>query len=99
MELLKIFAKSIKEQVNNAQGQAGTGDLQGGVGNVINIVFALVGVAAVIVVILGGVSYLTSQGDPSKVTKGKNMLITGLVGLIIVLLAFAIVNLVLTSMQ
>ena len=38
---------------------------------------------------------MTSQGDPSKVTKGKKIMITGIVGLLIVLLAFAIVNFVL----
>ena len=50
------------------------------------------------IIIVGGVNYATSQGDPSKVTKGKKVLIGGIVGLIIVLLAFAIVNFVLKAL-
>ena len=40
---------------------------------------------------------MTSQGDSAKVAKGKNTLIYGVVGLIVALLAFAIVNFVLKS--
>lgn len=92
--------KSIREQVKDTNGgaDAGNAPLQGDIKNIIDGIIAVVGIVAVIVIILGGVTYATSQGDPSKVTKGKKIMITGIVGLIIVILAFAIVNFVLGAL-
>ena len=45
-------------------------------------------------IVIGGVSYATSQGDPGKVKKGKDTIMYGIIGMIIALLAFAIVNFV-----
>ena len=92
----EVFAKSIKQQVNNV---SDGNTLEDNVSNAINIVFALIGIAAIIIVIMGGISYATSQGEANKITKGKKLIITGLVGLIIVLLAFSIVNFVLNSLN
>lgn len=64
---------------------------------ILNVIVGVVGIAAVAVIILGGVTFVTSQGDAAKVTKGKNTIIYGIVGLIISLLAFAIVNFVLSA--
>ena len=92
----KVIASSIKEQVRDINGADHT--LENDMYNIINGVMMVVGIVAVIVIIVGGVNYATSQGDPSKVTKGKKVLIGGIVGLIIVLLAFAIVNFVLKAL-
>lgn len=73
-------------------------DLMAGIKLVINAVFAIIGVIAVVMIILGGISYATSQGDPAKVKKGKETILYGVIGLIISLLAFAIVNFVLGAM-
>ncbi|MBR5621447.1 hypothetical protein IKW75_03155, partial [Candidatus Saccharibacteria bacterium] len=54
----------------------------------INVLLGVLGVAAVIIIILGGVTYVTSQGDASKVAKAKNTIIYGVIGLVIALLAF-----------
>lgn len=93
----ELLATSIRDQVKTANGGSDAGDapLMSDINAVINGIILAVGVVAVIVIIVGGVSYMTSQGDPSKVTKGKKIMITGIVGLLIVLLAFAIVNFVL----
>ncbi len=64
---------------------------------VINVIVGTVGIVAVAMMVIGGISMATSQGDTSKVTKGKNTLIYGIAGLIICILAFAIVNFVLKS--
>lgn len=66
--------------------------------NIINVVLGILGVVAVGVIILGGFYFLTSQGDAAKVTKGKNTILWGVVGLVIALLAFAIVNFVLGNL-
>ena len=64
---------------------------------IINVVISVLGIVAVLVIILGGVTYTTSQGDAAKVAKAKNTIIYGVVGLVVALLAFAIVNFVLVN--
>ena len=44
-----------------------------------------------------GISFATSQGDSGKVAKARNTILYGVVGLVVALLAFAIVNFVLSS--
>lgn len=64
---------------------------------VVNIINAVVGVLAlvcVIVVIIGGVNYMTSSGDAGKVKKAKDTILYGVIGLVVCVLAFAIVNFV-----
>ena len=50
-----------------------------------------------IVVIVGGIGYMTSTGDVGKAKKAKDTILYGIIGLVVALLAFAIVNFVLTS--
>lgn len=73
-------------------------DLMGSIQKILSAVFAIIGVIAVVMIVLGGISYATSQGDPSKVKKGKDTILYGIIGLVISLLAFAIVNFVLGSL-
>ena len=63
--------------------------------NVVNALLYIIGILAVIMIIVGGVMYTTSAGDQAKVTKAKNIIIYGLVGLVIAILAYAIVSFVL----
>ena len=64
----------------------------------INTLLFIVGILSVIVIIVGGIMYVISAGDSSKVTRAKNMIIYALVGLVIAFLAYAIVNFVLKSL-
>ena len=73
-------------------------DLWKTVNTVINVVLAALGIATVVMIIIGGITFLTSQGDPGKVKKGKDTILYGIIGLVIALLSFAIVNFVLTGM-
>lgn len=74
-------------------------DLNSIVKMIINAVIFIIGIIAVIMVILGGVTYATSQGDSGKVKKGKDTILYGIIGLVVALLAFAIVNFVLNALQ
>jgi len=64
---------------------------------IINVVIGVVGFVAVFMMIIGGISFITSQGDAAKVTKARNTILYGVVGLVVAILAFAIVNFVLSS--
>ena len=67
--------------------------------NVLNTIFAWVGIIAVIVIIIGGVFYIVSQGDPAKVARAKATILYAVIGLLVVLLSFAIVNFVLSNIK
>ena len=62
------------------------------------MIIGVIGFIAVIVIILGGVQYTTSAGDSGKVKKAKDTIMYGIIGLVIALLAYSIVNFVLTSL-
>ena len=68
-------------------------------GDILNAVYAIAAVIAVVVLIIAGINYVTSSGDASKVTKAKNMIIYTVVGLIVILLAFGVTNLVLRGLS
>lgn len=63
--------------------------------NVINLLFFVIGVIAVIMIIVGGIRYSTSGGDSSQIQAAKNTVLYAVVGLVVAILAFAIVNFVL----
>lgn len=72
-------------------------DLMGTLQVVVNVILSVLGIVAVIVIIIGGFTYMTSAGDASKAAKARNTILYGVIGLIIALLAFAIVNFVLNG--
>lgn len=74
-----------------------TSDLQGLLNTVINIFSLIVGVIAVVMIIVGGLRYITSGGDSGKVSAAKTTIIYALVGLVIVALAQLIVHFVLSQ--
>lgn len=62
--------------------------------DILNVVFLVVGILAVIMIIVGGVFMMISAGDPGKIKRAKDTIMYSVIGLIITLLAFAIVNFV-----
>ncbi|MBO7131855.1 hypothetical protein J6V85_01130 [Candidatus Saccharibacteria bacterium] len=60
------------------------------VNNLVNWFTAIAGVASAIFLVYGGISYMTSAGDPGKVQKAKQMILYSLIGLAIVALAVVI---------
>jgi uncharacterized membrane protein len=62
--------------------------------NVINILSLVVGIAAVVMIIIGGLRYVTSNGDSGQVGNAKNTILYAVVGLVVVALAQVIVRFV-----
>lgn len=75
----------------------GTGNLWNIISTILNFILAIVGVIAVFMIIFGGIQYSTSAGDSGKVKKAKDTILYGIIGLVIALLAAAIVNFVLNG--
>ena len=68
------------------------------VGNILNVVYSLIGVVAVVFVIIGGFKYMTSQGEPGRVQQAKNTILYALIGLVITISAFAITAFILQAL-
>lgn len=66
---------------------------------VANTLIFLVGVAAVIFMIIGGLRYVLSQGNASSVEGAKNTILYAIIGIIVAVMAFAIVNFVLINIK
>ena len=64
-----------------------------------NIVFPIAGAVCVVFIIIGGIQYTTSNGDPGQTKRAKDTLIYSVVGLVFVVMAFAIVQLILGRFQ
>lgn len=60
-----------------------------------NTVLYAAGIIAVVMLIWGGVRYIISGGDQKKVTDAKNTILYAILGLVVALLSYAIVNFVL----
>ncbi len=62
--------------------------------SIINLLLYVVGIISVIMIIVGGIKYATSNGDAGKITSAKNTILYAVVGLVVAIMAFSIVNLV-----
>lgn len=77
----------------------GTKELRETVAGIVNIVLGFLGILATLIVLLGGFKWMTSGGNSDKVDEAKKLIGAGIVGLVIILAAYAIVRFVLGSIQ
>lgn len=87
--------------VNCAQGTDQPGNLFGSGGiftTIVNILLFIIGAIAVIMLVYGGIRYVLSGGDASAVTAAKNTILYAIVGIIVAVLAYAIVQFVVNSL-
>ena len=92
----------VSEGINTAttsemQGKSIDGD-KGLIKTVVNILLWAVGILSVIMIIFSGFRYITSAGDASKTKSAQSTLIYSVVGLIVAILAYAIVNMVINRL-
>ncbi len=64
---------------------------------IVNVMLFIIGAVAVIMLIIGGIRYTVSGGDSGAVTSAKNTILYAIVGIIVAILAYAIVNFVIDS--
>lgn len=73
--------------------------IDGLIATVINIFSWIVGITAVIMMIIGGLKYVTSNGDSNNVNSAKNTILYAVIGLIVVAMAQVIVKFVLKQVD
>ncbi len=82
----------------NSVGNTGGGtNLPAIIKTIVNILLFVIGAVAVIMIVVGGIKYVTSNGDSSAVTNAKNTIFYAVIGLIVAVMAYAIVNFVVTQ--
>lgn len=59
---------------------------------VINLMLFIVGVLAIFMMIYGGIRYVLSGGDNAKVKDAKNTILYAIIGLVVAILGYAVVN-------
>ena len=79
------------------KGKSIDGD-KGLIKTVVNVLLWAVGILSVIMIIFSGFRYITSAGDASKTKSAQSTLIYSVVGLIVAIMAYAIVNMVINRL-
>jgi hypothetical protein len=77
--------------------QTSNGDPAAVLRKITAIVAILAGIAAVIVIIVGGFQYITSAGDPQKASSARSTILGAIIGLVIIVAAQSIILLVLSK--
>ena len=96
--ILTLFGANNGQIAINGNLANGKGtDLSNAIIGIINGVVGILALVCVVVVIIGGVNYMTSSGDAGKVKKAKDTILYGIIGLVVCVLAFAIVNFVIAN--
>ena len=91
------LAQGVRTGVEAARGTGQPGDLfmEGGIfENLVNVLLFIIGAVAVIMIIIGGLRYVLSGGNAANVTAAKNTILYAIVGIVVAILAYAIVDFV-----
>ena len=75
----------------------GTGDLEDTIADLINVALGFLGVVAVVIILFGGFKWMVAGGNDEKVAEAKRLIIAGIIGLAIILSAYAIASFVIES--
>ena len=71
----------------NEDGTFGTKDLKSTVGSIIKVALSFLGVVAIVIVLIGGFKYMTAGGSDEKTGDAKKYIISGIIGLALILRA------------
>jgi len=94
---LPLAAKAASINLNFNPG-LGTQDLVETITNIIQIILGFLGVIAIIIVLVAGFQWMTAAGNEEKVSQAKKMLGAGVIGLIIILAAYAITTFIIGAL-
>ena len=97
---------SVSAQVSKGIDTATTSEMKGKsidgdkglIKTVVNVLLWVVGILSVIMIIFSGLRYITSAGDASKTKSAQSTLTYSVVGLIVAIMAYAIVNMVINRL-
>lgn len=96
--MLSIVAEALTVDKSPLPGAMGEGAQRAMIQNGLNALFMFLGAVAVLMVVIGGFRYILSHGDSRIIEQSKNTILYAIIGLIVVIMASAIVNFVLRGL-
>jgi phage shock protein PspC (stress-responsive transcriptional regulator) len=95
-----LTSGAVKGNLDAVQQDSGLGDkdLDETLGLLINVLLGLLGIIFLVLVIYAGFLWMTAGGDEKRVAKAKSIIITAVIGLVILLSAYAISSFVLDQL-
>lgn len=98
--VLPVFAADLDLGLDEVGSETGLGqkDVRSTIGSIINVALGFLGVVAVVIVLIGGFQYMIAGGNDEKVAKAKKWIISGIIGLAIILSAYAITTFVVQNL-
>lgn len=77
---------------NKLEGKVNLGErpLEDTIGGVVNVVLGFLGILTTLIILWGGFKWMTSQGNTDQVQEAKKIISAGIIGLVIVLVSYAI---------
>lgn len=97
--LMANAANQVQSGVNQVGGDDNTTQLPEFITSIINVMLYIIGSIAVLMIIIGGIRYVTSNGDQANVKAAKDTIFYAVIGLILAVLAYAIVNFVIQGIS
>jgi hypothetical protein len=95
-----VFAPAVHAQFSVPTGTGlADAELEDTAVNIIKTVLSLLGLIALVIILMGGFKWMTSGGNEEKVGEAKKLLGAGVVGIVIILAAYAITQFVVVQMQ
>jgi len=74
-------------------------DIKTTIENIIRIIVGFLGIITIIIILAGGFKWIASGGNEDKIAEAKKLISAGVVGLVVVLAAYAIASFVVNSLQ
>lgn len=71
--------------------------LMGTIQQLTDVLIFLIGAIAVVMIIVGGIRYVVSAGDQAALTSAKNTILYAIIGLLVAIMAFAVVRFIYTA--
>ena len=100
VNVVRATEMTLNSGVSSSQGNDVPEDLAGDVfKNIVNILLFIIGAVSVIMLIYGGIRYTTSGGNANSVTAAKNTIMYSIIGLVVAILAFAVVQFVVNQVM
>jgi hypothetical protein len=94
------FDQGLQEGADSSKGKDQQAELFGDQGifkTITNVLLFIIGAISVIMLIIGGIRYTVSNGDSAAVTSAKNTILYAVIGIVVAILAYALVNFVIDS--
>lgn len=76
----------------------GTKDVRETIAQIIKVAMGLLGIVAVVIILIGGFTWMTAGGNEDKVAEAKKWIFSGVIGLAIILSAYALTSFVINQL-